>query len=61
MMLTFLGSTDAGSASTRPLTVLVVALLVEAATEAAAAADTVEATAAVKEVRIEYHGSWCTR
>jgi hypothetical protein len=54
MMLTLIGSTDVGSASTRPLTVLVAALLAEAATEAAAV-DTVEATAAVKEVLIEYN------
>lgn len=41
---------------------LVAALLVEVATEAAVAADTVEeATAAVKEVCIEYQGSCCTR
>jgi hypothetical protein len=39
--------------STRPPTVLVAVLLVEAATEEVAVVDTVEAMAAVKEVRFE--------
>jgi hypothetical protein len=49
-MLTSLGSTDAGSASTKPLTVLAAAavavLPVEAAMAAAAVADTVVAVVA---------------
>jgi hypothetical protein len=59
--LTAAGSTDVGFASTRLPTVLAAALLVEAATEAEAAADTAEAmvVVVVKEVRFEHLGFGC--
>jgi hypothetical protein len=65
-MLTTLGSTDAGSALTKPPTVLaaVVVLLVEAATAVAAVADTVAAVVATadnKEVRNEAPDCDCNR